>query len=80
MHAQSRAGISLAVLMHHAAAALKVNGADVLPAGDTMFELRLPHDVTVEYQKFRPWCVLPRAAASPFAGLAAHARLKSLCR
>ena len=60
----SQADILLAVLTHHAAAALKVNGADVLPAGDTMFELRLPHDVTVEYQKFRPWCVLPPCCLS----------------
>ena len=36
-------------------AVLKVNGANVLTATDTMFELRLPNDVTTEYQKFRPW-------------------------
>ena len=40
-------------------AALKVNGANILTATDTMFELRLPNDVTMEYQKFRPWYATP---------------------
>ena len=49
-------------LLHHVCegqccvlAVLKVNGANILTATDTMFELRLPNDVTMEYQKFRPW-------------------------